>query len=601
MDRRALIAIALSTLLILTYQIFFAPRPDDVAPGETPAALVEGGAATERATPGDATARETGAPPPETGAEMRAERGPDESAALFDVDAEEPEGRIIPVRTPLYEMEIDTRGGLIRSIRLAEFDLPNDGGPVELIDPEGPAGLGLVIATRDGEVDVRGRNFNADRDAIEVGPEGEKTLTLERVLPDGIRVRRTFRFHGDTYRIDLEQIIDRDPAAPEVFSYRLLWEPGIAFTEGVPDEEKRDMAAFTAIGEKVVKDVAGKVDPEEGKERTGVRWAAVRNKYFTVAIIPSEGETADVRLRRIGAEDRVSLDMKFAIRETGPARADFGFWAGPLDMDRLKAQAPGFENMVDMGWSLIRPISRLTLAFVLFLHRYIPNYGLVIFVISLLTKLVFYRLTNKSLKSMKDMQRIQGQVSALREKYKNDAQRVQKETMALYKKEGVNPMGGCLPMMLQMPVFIALYSVLRSTIELRQAPFVWWINDLSRPDVLATLPVSLPFLGTTLSLLPLLMGVSMYVQQKMTTADPRQKAMVYMMPILFTFFFYRLPSGLVFYWLVNNVLSIGQQWFVHRSIEPAPAPAEGNGEDAGNGKAAQNKTKTKSKARGGRP
>jgi len=255
-----------------------------------------------------------------------------------------------------------------------------------------------------------------------------------------------------------------------------------------------------------------------------------------------------------------------------------------------------------MGWSVIRPISRITLAFMLFLHRFIPNYGLVILVISLLTKLLFYRLTNKSLKSMKDMQKIQGQVSALREKYKNDAQKLQKETMALYKKEGVNPMGGCLPMLLQMPVFIALYSVLRSTIELRQAPFVWWINDLSQPDVLANLPFSIPFLGTTLSLLPLLMGVSMYVQQKMSTADPRQKAMTVMMPVLFTFFFYRLPSGLVFYWLVNNVLSIGQQWFVHRNDAPAPEEGNGgNGGDAGNEKKIEAKGKRKTKTRGGRP
>ncbi len=233
-------------------------------------------------------------------------------------------------------------------------------------------------------------------------------------------------------------------------------------------------------------------------------------------------------------------------------------------MEALSREGIGLEGMIDLGWALIQPISRVMLATTTWMYKFVHNYGVVIVLISLLTKLLFYRLTHKSFQSMKDMQSIQGQVNELKEKHKGDSQKMNKEMWALYKREGVNPMGGCLPMLLQMPVFIALYSVLRSTIQLRQAPFFLWIDDLSRPDVLFQMPFELPFLGGSFCLLPILMGISMFVQQKMTTVDPRQKMLIYMMPIMFTVMFYRLPSGLVLYWFVNNILSIGQQWMVRR-------------------------------------
>jgi YidC/Oxa1 family membrane protein insertase len=179
------------------------------------------------------------------------------------------------------------------------------------------------------------------------------------------------------------------------------------------------------------------------------------------------------------------------------------------------------------------------------------------------------------MKSMRDMQKLQPKMKELRETHKGDPTRLNQDMMKLYKEHGVNPVGGCFPMLLQMPVFIALFQVLSRTIELRRAPFMLWMNDLSAPDMIARLPFTVPFIGDTLSLLPILMGVAMFVQQKMQTSDPKQAAMTYMMPVVFTVLFFRFPSGLVLYWLVNNILTIGHQYLMVRSDRPKEVPATG--------------------------
>jgi YidC/Oxa1 family membrane protein insertase len=198
-------------------------------------------------------------------------------------------------------------------------------------------------------------------------------------------------------------------------------------------------------------------------------------------------------------------------------------------------------------------------------YRAIPNYGWVIILLSALMKLAFHPLTAKSMKSMREMQKLQPEIQALKEKYKTEPQKMNAAMMELYRKRGINPLGGCLPLLLQMPVFFALFNVLSKTIELRRADFIFWINDLSAPDRVATLPFSIPFIGTTLSLLPILMGVAMFIQQKMTPTDPKQAMMTYLLPIIFTFMFFTFPSGLVLYWLVNNVLTIIHQYLMNRA------------------------------------
>jgi YidC/Oxa1 family membrane protein insertase len=227
---------------------------------------------------------------------------------------------------------------------------------------------------------------------------------------------------------------------------------------------------------------------------------------------------------------------------------------------------------------MFRPLSELILTTMLWLYRWIPNYGIIIIILSVLTKLMFYPLTRTSTKSMKKMQELQPKLKVLQEKYKDNRQKLSEATMELYKKEKVNPMAGCLPLLVQSPVFIALFQALRNTIALRQAPFVLWIDDLAQPDALFQLPFSLPILGSNFNILPILMSLSMYLQTKLTpsAASGGQMALMNtMLPFMMLIFFYNMPSGLVLYWLVNTVMTIYQTWRIHRT-----APTTGGAQSA---------------------
>ena len=250
-----------------------------------------------------------------------------------------------------------------------------------------------------------------------------------------------------------------------------------------------------------------------------------------------------------------------------PAGARLSFYIGPIQYEVLKSYGVGLEKSVDLGWKIFHPLAGLILRFMNWLYRWLPNYGVIIILISVLTKALFYPLTVSSTRSMKRMQEVQPKMKALQEKYKNNQEKLSQEMMRLYKEEKINPMGGCLPMLLQMPVFIALYQALRGDIALRQAPFVGWIHDLGQPDALFRLPVALPFVGDEFNLLPLLMAATTYWQVKITpSAPPGGGSMAMMnklMPVMMLVFFYSFPSGLVLYWLVNNLLTIYQTWRIH--------------------------------------
>jgi YidC/Oxa1 family membrane protein insertase len=236
---------------------------------------------------------------------------------------------------------------------------------------------------------------------------------------------------------------------------------------------------------------------------------------------------------------------------------------GPRDLSILEPLGHNLASAVDFGWFDI--IAKPMLSLLRLLYDFIGNYGLAIIVVTILTKILFWPLTRKAYKSMKEMRKLQPHINKLREKYKGDRQKMNQEMMALYKSYKVNPMGGCLPMVVQIPVFIAFYKVLGASIELRHAPFLLWINDLSAPDRL-NIGIDLPYVGG-LPVMTLLMGASMFIQQKMTPTmgDPTQAKIMLLMPIMFTFIFINFPSGLVLYWLVQNVLSIGQQYWTNKS------------------------------------
>jgi YidC/Oxa1 family membrane protein insertase len=271
-------------------------------------------------------------------------------------------------------------------------------------------------------------------------------------------------------------------------------------------------------------------------------------------------------------DELVTIDLQAALETLAPGASnsyDYNLFYGPKKLTLLNEIGFNLGKIVYFGWFDI--IAKPMLYLLNWFYSVAHNYGVAIILVTIILKAIFWPITQKGLKSMKNMQKLQPKVVKLKEKYKDDPTKMNAEMMNLYKTYKVNPLGGCLPMILQIPVFFALYKVLLQSIELRHAPFMLWINDLSAPDRLY-LGFDIPYLGG-LPVLTLLMGASMFLQQKMTptTADPTQARIMMFLPLIFTVMFVNFASGLVLYWFINNLLSILQQYLINRQKKPAPA------------------------------
>lgn len=305
---------------------------------------------------------------------------------------------------------------------------------------------------------------------------------------------------------------------------------------------------------------------KKGFKITGsVDWAGVIKKYFAILIKPD--------WKVLGVEGRADPSVLWSrllmeplqIPAGGTEQKDVFVYAGPQRYETLASYESNFENVLSRGF--FGPLKILFLKALKASHQFTHNFGWDIILLTFILKLLFAPLTHMSYKSMEKMKAVQPRIKSIQERFKNDPARMNKEMMELYKRNRVNPMGGCLPMLLQIPIFIAFYQVLNEAIELKGAPFIGWVHDLSEPDRLFMLPFSLPVLGDSFNLLPLFMIASMVIQQKMTPqsgATAEQQKIFAFMPLIFGFIFYRMPSGLVLYWFLNNVLSIVQQMFVQR-------------------------------------
>ena len=344
----------------------------------------------------------------------------------------------------------------------------------------------------------------------------------------------------------------------------LSWEGGLAITE--PDlpldqGKRRFFVAMNPVGynhwKKSYKDIIS------GEQYTDqALWAGMANQYFMIALIPRGERDSDI-----------ASSVNFSVPEGGhpytvtinygPIQQDtFNFWcyAGPLDERDLAPVGFHLEENIEMGWTWLRPISKVILWILRALHSFIPNYGLVIIIFALLMMLVFSPLTLYSQKSMKRMQELQPKLEELKKKYKDDPKKLNEETIKMYREESFNPFTGCLPLLLQMPVFMALYQIMRTTIVLRGEGFLW-LQDLSRPET--TIPISLPFSSSPgIGIFPLLMGVLMFLQQKLTNPNPQQKAMTWIMPIFLTYLFISFPSAIVLYWTSYNLFGLIQQLII---------------------------------------
>lgn len=472
--------------------------------------------------------------------------------------------REIVVRTLMQEVVFSTTGGAITSCRLPAYRLVS-GGAVELV-PEGALGLVVALEGLSHTESLAETVFQASVDSLVVAAGSEGVLRLAAELGQGRRVEKVLTFRGDQYGFDLEVRYAGLDGDTQVL---VGWQGGIAPTERQPSidvGEARALAYFNGSLNTVRAKSAGKT--ESWSDKGPLQWAGVRSKYFLVALAPRGEERQSVALEGVGAakDQMPTYSLQVGAEATAEGRWRALVYAGPLNYQTLSAQGASLEQAIDFGWPVVRQISQLLLIVFRAAYAYIPNYGWIIVVFAVAIKVLVYPLTHKTYESTTRMQELQPKIAALRERFKSDPQRLSRETMKLYKEQGVNPLGGCLPLVLQMPIFFALYNLFGRTIELRQAPFVLWIDDLSVPDQVLVG-------GLSVHVLPLLMAVSMLVQQKMTMKDPKQAFMVYLMPVVMTFIFWNMTSGLVLYWTVFNVLTIGQQLLVEYVRRSRPAAA----------------------------
>jgi YidC/Oxa1 family membrane protein insertase len=403
---------------------------------------------------------------------------------------------------------------------------------------------------------------------LQNGEKGE--ITFSRSLENGLKIVKRFKFSSDGYTINLEVEAQNSSSKEITNQLGLEWIGEIELARLAKEENKDFGLKYSFLrNQKVEKKEFGgartsgcvpscgtrktTVEPFETVERGDIKWFSFGGEYFTALLIPPPSKEISLSVK--GSEKELLradfMTPSISVPPQGKVNATYRIYLGPKDEDRLKSLGVGAEKLTDFGFFTI--VAKPLLWFIRVTHKVTGNYGIDIIIISILIKIIFLPLTQISMKSMKEMQKVQPEMSRLKEQYKNDKARLQQEIMLLYKRRKINPMSGCLPMLIQIPVFIALYNALQNGIEMRHAPFFLWIVDLSAKD-----PIYIT---------PIIMGATMFIQQKMTpsAADPAQAKMFLLMPVMFTFLFLNFPSGLVLYWLVNNVLSIAHQYYLNKN------------------------------------
>ncbi|RLC45661.1 MAG: hypothetical protein DRH70_07085 [Candidatus Coatesbacteria bacterium] len=380
------------------------------------------------------------------------------------------------------------------------------------------------------------------RTVLEAGL-GPRVIRFEASFNAG-KLIKEYRIRPDSYMMDLSYRFEASSATVAGQSFETWLGPDVGSSGVEPKGRYSSGGMVASDGEHLLKDAFGLNDM--------LSWAALQDRYFIVALA-RKGSWL------VGSEPFLQgFNIKWVTPLSGKSTSSVTVYAGPKDTDELEKTHLGLEKTIDFGWLTI--VAKPIYVLLRYIYKIVGNYGLAIIILALLIKIVFYPLTVKQTRSMKKMQVVAPQIKALREKYKNDKERLNKEIMALYKKHEVNPMGGCLPMLIQFPVLFALIRVLPVVIDLRQAPFILWLHDLSEPD---------PYYIT-----PILMGVAMILQQKMTPAsDPKQAKMMMLMSVVFTFFFLNFSSGLVLYWLTGTVLQVAQQVWMNKSEQKAKTTA----------------------------
>jgi len=532
--KRYILAIVLCFVVLALYQMIFMKTPPAVQPPvQAPAAAPSAPVEKTPAAPGETQQEPVPAPAP--------------AQAYEGVSA--PGEETIRVETSLYRAVWSNRGGTLRSWALLKH-LSAKREPLELVSPRaaelGRYPFSLEAQEIEGAADINQRLFRPSATGLEL-KDGEKgEIKFEYSDGNSIKVEKSFIFYGGRYDFDIQTALWVDGKKVEP---RVIWGPGLS-EPGLPGKKDQfggGNGIAVLAGEKVYRVTEKKYSPETSAYNF-VSWAAYEDNYMAAVFLFTDSPGSALFERQpVGEKDAAHFLL------VSPPQKGY---IGPKEFDRIRTLGHGTKKLMNFGF--FGAIAEVLLIAIKWIHRYIPNWGFAIIIITFIIKVLFFPLTYSSTKSMAKMQELQPKIKALRAKYKkakqdiNQRRQMNEEMMKLYKEHGINPAGGCLPMLIQIPVFWGFFRMLVVAIEFRQSPWMLWIKDLSVKD---------PYYVT-----PLLMGATQFISQKMTptTADPAQAKMMLIMPVVMTVFFMNFQSGLILYWLTNNILQIGQQYLINR-------------------------------------
>lgn len=494
-----------------------------------------------------------------------------------------PSEQTITVENEKVTMEFSTYGGGLKKYTIKNYETW-DNHPLQLVDWKSGRELHLLFTSKEGRlINTRDLVFSSSNSSVTkvdlmTDSSFKLVYTLNLSADSSEAISKTYTFYKNIYEFDVTYEFNNPSKFISDNKYQVVWESSLNLTEFRSDQEATFSEAFAYMGGELEKIDATSVGEEfKGDFNGNTDFVSLRNKYFGVFIIPDQrkgdGAYLDGYLEKLkdnGSRENYSIGIKMDIKNEKIEKTAFRILITPLDYSILKSYDLDLEKTLRFSLDfIVRPIAQyIILPVFLFLHSIIPSWGLVIMLFALLMKIVLNPLTKTQMKSMKKMSQLNPKITAIREKHKDDPVKANQQIMRLYKEEKINPAGGCLPMLLQLPILYALFGVFNSTIELRHASFLW-IKDLSAPDVIVHLPFKVPVFGIDqISGLALLMGITMFIQQKMTITDPKQKAMVYVMPVMLTLLFFSFPAGLNLYYFMFNLFSIAQQWWTNKKNPP---------------------------------
>ncbi len=546
---RLFLAIILSIFVFFLWEVLFVeppqPPPGQVSPNAEKSGEREGSAKNPE-PPND-----TPIPLPE-----------DQSRASIP----EPSFDSLTIQSSLYTARISMRGASLTSFVLSNYreDTGEDAPQKELIPEDNVYGTALVHMAKESPdqwFDARYAT-DFDKDILQVKTE-RKTISFFWEAPRGAVIEKRYTFVPDSYRVKLDVVI-QNPTDKHLVS-------DLVTTLQNPVPADRSRFAFEgpfAFVDGDLKEIDVDDIGEESSFSGTIEWTGLCDRYFMTTLVPEVSEGARFALSHDPADRMVAVNYMEPVREIPPGTQDvyhYALYMGPKQLSVLRQYDDQLSQAVNFGFFDI--IAKPCLWLMNAIHdHFVPNYGVAIILLTILFKIVFWPLGTKSYRSMAEMKKLQPLMAEIRKKYKDDKKKMNEEVMRLYKTYKVNPMSGCLPMVVQIPVFIAFYRMLYEAIELRHAPFMLWINDLSAPDRLFHFDVSIPLMIPPygIPVLTIIMGATMFLQQKLSPppGDPSQAKFMMMMPLIFTVIFINFPSGLVLYWLVNNLISIGQQYYI---------------------------------------